>query len=187
MKNIVSVTEREEMLKRGLEEENTKKNINDSKFRAVAQHMDYSGFHQMVLGANLKPTKAGEAFNIGSNPRTIFNTVYSAEGPIRKNKDNIPILTRWRRSSNSEKLLLLQMTEELHTELEKFRDFMILAEIITLLETVEDSLISTTLNMLKQIQDFRGSRKILTQKEKKILDLVLEKSGDLEAKDFFSG
>lgn len=187
MKSVTSVTEREDKLKRGLEEESTKKNINDSKFRAVAQHMDYSGFHQMVLGANLKPTKAGEAFNIGSNPRTIFNTVYTAENLARPKKDNIPILTRWRRSSNSEKLSLLQMTQELHTELEKFRDFTILAEIITLLETAEDSLICATLDMLKQIHDFRGSRKILTQKERKILDLILEKSADVEARDFFSG
>lgn len=186
MKNVYSVTEREEKLKRGLEEENTKKNINDSKFRAVAQHMDYSGFHQMVLGANLKPTKAGEAFNISSS-RTIFNTIYTGENSIRQNKGNIPILTRWRRSSNSEKLSLLQMTQELHTELEKFRDFTILAEIITLLETAEDSLICATLDMLKQIHDFRGSRKILTQKEKKILDFILEKSADAEAREFFSG
>ena len=24
------------------------------------QHMDYDGFHQMVLGANIKPMKAGQ-------------------------------------------------------------------------------------------------------------------------------
>ena len=37
-------------------EENHKKNVNDAKMRAVAQRVpDYEGFHQMVLGADLKP------------------------------------------------------------------------------------------------------------------------------------
>lgn len=51
-------------LNRALKVEETKKNINDSKFRAVAQHMDYDGFKNMVLGADLKSMKAGAVFEI---------------------------------------------------------------------------------------------------------------------------
>lgn len=39
-------------------------NVDSAKKRAVLQHMDYDGFHQMVLGANLKPLKKGEAESI---------------------------------------------------------------------------------------------------------------------------
>ena len=38
--------------------------MDSAKKRAVLQHMDYEGFHHMVLGANLKPLKKGEAENI---------------------------------------------------------------------------------------------------------------------------
>lgn len=46
---LAPVSEREGKLKELLRDEETKKNINDSKFRAVAQKMDYEGFRQMVL------------------------------------------------------------------------------------------------------------------------------------------
>ena len=39
-------------------------NVDSAKKRAVLQHMDYDGFRQMVLGANLKPVKAGAATEI---------------------------------------------------------------------------------------------------------------------------
>ncbi len=35
-------------------------NIDSAKKRAVLQHMDYDGFRQMVLGANIFPTKSLE-------------------------------------------------------------------------------------------------------------------------------
>lgn len=47
-----------------INDENKRVNIDSAKKRAVLQHMDYDGFHQMVLGANLKPIKKGEAESI---------------------------------------------------------------------------------------------------------------------------
>ena len=47
-----------------IDEENKRVNVDSAKKRAVIQHMDYDGFRQMVLGANLKPIKQGEASNI---------------------------------------------------------------------------------------------------------------------------
>ena len=43
-----------------INEENLRSNVDSAKKRAVLQHMDYDGFHQMVLGANLKTIKKGE-------------------------------------------------------------------------------------------------------------------------------
>ena len=40
--------------------ENSRVNVDSSKKIACMQHMDYDGFHQMVLGANLKPMKKGQ-------------------------------------------------------------------------------------------------------------------------------
>lgn len=40
--------------------DNKRTNIDSSKKIACMQHMDYDGFRQMVLGANLKPIKAGQ-------------------------------------------------------------------------------------------------------------------------------
>ena len=51
-----------------LNEEAKRVNVDSAKKRAVMQHMDYDGFHQMVLGANLKPLKKGMAENIYRNP-----------------------------------------------------------------------------------------------------------------------
>ena len=42
-----------------IDEDNKRTNVDSSKKRAVMQHMDYDGFHQMVLGANLLPIKKG--------------------------------------------------------------------------------------------------------------------------------
>ncbi|CDW74897.1 atp12-domain-containing protein [Stylonychia lemnae] len=47
-----------------LNEESQRINVDSAKKRAVLQHMDYDGFRQMVLGANLKSIKAGSAQNI---------------------------------------------------------------------------------------------------------------------------
>ncbi len=44
-----------------INEEHKRINVDSAKKIAVMQRMDYDGFHQMVLGANLKPMKKGEA------------------------------------------------------------------------------------------------------------------------------
>lgn len=42
-----------------INEENKRVNVDSAKKKACLQHMDYDGFRQMVLGANLMPTKPG--------------------------------------------------------------------------------------------------------------------------------
>ena len=42
-------------------------NVDSAKKIAVMQHMEYDGFRQMVLGANLKPSKAGQITSIYLN------------------------------------------------------------------------------------------------------------------------
>jgi len=41
-----------------IDDEARRVNIDSAKKRAVLQHMDYEGFRQMVLGANIFPTKS---------------------------------------------------------------------------------------------------------------------------------
>lgn len=181
-----SVSEREQKLKQGLAEEISKKNINDSKFRAVAQRMDYSGFHQMVLGANLKPTKAGEVFSISSQKNCVFNSSYhspSAPSPPTSTK---PILSTWRDSSPLARQLLLSSPSDLLDSLQKFPDFTILAEILSTLSSIEDlSLIDSILSGLTRIQEFRSSKKLLSKKEKQALDRVLAQVNNTEYLEFF--
>ena len=40
-------------------QENKRVNVDSAKKKACLQHMDYGGFRQMVLGANLMPVKPG--------------------------------------------------------------------------------------------------------------------------------
>ena len=51
-------------LKTEMNVENKRVNVDSAKKLACLQHMDYDGFAQMVLGANLKPIKSGSAVNI---------------------------------------------------------------------------------------------------------------------------
>ena len=60
----LTVSEVKKELGLAINEENQRINVDSAKKRAVIQHMDYDGFRQMVLGANLKPIKSTEATNI---------------------------------------------------------------------------------------------------------------------------
>ena len=51
-------------LRKDVDFENRRVNVDSAKKLAVLQHMDYDGFRQMVLGANLKPIKKGAATEI---------------------------------------------------------------------------------------------------------------------------
>lgn len=76
----VSLSSLKQELQQAQEQEAKRHNVNDSKLRAVAQHMDYDQFRQMVLGANLKCSKTGElaAIKPTSGERSL-NTVYRRE------------------------------------------------------------------------------------------------------------
>lgn len=181
-----SVSEREQKLKQGLAEEISKKNINDSKFRAVAQRMDYSGFHQMVLGANLKPTKAGEVFSISSQKNCVFNSSYHSPNAPPSSGTSKPILTIWRESNPEARQVLLSSPSDLLDSLQKFPDFTILAEILSTLSNIEDlDLADSILLGLTRVQEFRSSKKLLSRKEKENLDRVLSRVNKNEYLEFF--
>ena len=83
--------------------ENTRVNVDSAKKIAVMQHMEYDGFHQMVLGANLKPTKGISAYGI-FKPQEYEKTINSVatfqsiahgdnvEGGVTFNNDVIRML-----------------------------------------------------------------------------------------------
>lgn len=62
-------------LKDEISKDNHRVNIDSAKKKAVLQHMNYDGFHQMVLGADLKGIKKGEIYSIGGNKDTIMNNI----------------------------------------------------------------------------------------------------------------
>ena len=182
-----SVSEREEKLKKSLAEEATKKNINDSKFRAVAQRMDYAGFHQMVLGANLKPTKAGEVYSISSASTSVFNSSCRTSGNSQsKNQNSQTCLAFWR-NSPSRRAELLKSPESFLEELRKNPDFTVLAEVLNVVQGFEDlQEISNVLDGVLGIQEFKGSKKLLTRKEKEHLECLLLRCGKNEYNEFFT-
>ena len=55
----LTVAEVKKEMGESINEESKRSNVDSAKKRAVLQHMDYDGFHQMVLGANLFPVKKG--------------------------------------------------------------------------------------------------------------------------------
>jgi len=63
-----------EQLKDEISKDNHRINIDSAKKKAVIQGMNYDGFHQMVLGADLKGIKQGEIANINSK-NTIMNSI----------------------------------------------------------------------------------------------------------------
>ena len=69
MRSAQNITRKEMILKcenvknelfDSIDNENRRINIDSAKKRAVMQHMDYDGFRQMVLGANIFPMKSAE-------------------------------------------------------------------------------------------------------------------------------
>lgn len=103
----VSLSSLKQELQQAQELEAKRRNENDSKLRAVAQHMDYDQFRQMVLGANLKCSKTGELTSLQSaqGDRSL-NTVYRQEGTAgqttlqRVETGEIRTLTEFRRRWN---------------------------------------------------------------------------------------
>ena len=60
----LSTTQIRDQMYKDIDWDNRRTNVDSAKKLAVMQHMDYDGFRQMVLGANLKPVKAGAAMGI---------------------------------------------------------------------------------------------------------------------------
>jgi hypothetical protein len=62
--NLLSSEKFKTDLKSAIDRENHRVNIDSAKKKAVLQRMDYDGFHQMVLGADLKGIKGSDVINI---------------------------------------------------------------------------------------------------------------------------
>ncbi len=73
----LTIDEVKKELGSAINEEHKRINVDSAKKKAVLQHMDYDGFHQMVLGANLKPIKRGEAEKIYNQNKSSINFVAS--------------------------------------------------------------------------------------------------------------
>ena len=72
-----------------IDQANVRSNIDSAKKRACLQHMDYDGFHQMVLGANLFPIKKGAIDTIyrESNWENNINHTATYRGIVEKGYD----------------------------------------------------------------------------------------------------
>ena len=62
-------------LYKDINEMHVRSNVDSAKKLACLQHMDYAGFSQMVLGANLFPMKAGQVTNIVKGGTTKINNL----------------------------------------------------------------------------------------------------------------
>jgi hypothetical protein len=51
-------------------------NVDSAKKRAVLQHMDYDGFHQMVLGANLFSINSKELNNFSAGKANNYGKIF---------------------------------------------------------------------------------------------------------------
>jgi hypothetical protein len=72
--NLLDASKFRSQLKDAINNENFRTNVDSAKKRAVLQGMNYDGFHQMVLGANLKGLKTKELQDFKPN-NVIMNTV----------------------------------------------------------------------------------------------------------------
>ena len=79
----LTVNHAKKTMQEDMDWDNKRVNVDSAKKIAVMQHMEYDGFRQMVLGANLKPSKAGQITSIyqgttvegNINPIASFNAV----------------------------------------------------------------------------------------------------------------
>jgi hypothetical protein len=141
----------------------------------------------MVLGANLKPTKAGEVYSISSASTTVFNSSCRPSlNSNSKNQNSSTCLAQWRNfpSSRSE---ILKSPQSFIEELKKNPDFTVLAEVLNVVQGFEDlQEVSNVLDGVLSIQEFKGSKKLLTRKEKENLDCLLLRCGKNEYVEFFT-
>lgn len=72
--NFLDPNKYKQELKNAISNENHRTNVDSAKKKAVIQGMNYDGFHQMVLGADLKGLKQGEFTSISNNNSILNNT-----------------------------------------------------------------------------------------------------------------
>lgn len=87
----VDMNDMKKELQASIKYEEHRDNVDAAKKKAVKQLMDYNNFHQMVLGADLKPLKSTEVkelIELGAkrNPEIILN---HATGDVKSVKENV--------------------------------------------------------------------------------------------------
>ena len=90
--------------------DNKRTNVDSSKKIAVMQHMEYEQFRQMVLGANLKPSKTAKYYEIyqPKNTEDVINSTASyakiAHGDLEHKEFDSDLLKQILELQNSEQL-----------------------------------------------------------------------------------
>jgi hypothetical protein len=87
--NYLDASRYKTQLREEISKDNHRTNIDSAKKKAVLQGMNYDGFHQMVLGADLKGIKQGEIYSINSEKTTTIMNNITIQN---KYKENIEIL-----------------------------------------------------------------------------------------------
>jgi hypothetical protein len=87
--NYLDANRFKNQLRDEISRDNHRTNIDSAKKKAVLQCMNYDGFHQMVLGADLKGIKPGDLYSIKSNQS---NTIMNNTSIQNKYNENIEIL-----------------------------------------------------------------------------------------------
>ena len=73
---ILNNDKNKEELKDALDQDNHRSNVDRAKKKAVTQYMDYDGFHQMVLGADLKGMKMSDVIEIKPDVKYHWNFLF---------------------------------------------------------------------------------------------------------------
>ena len=170
-----SLADRQGKLHTALQEEDKRDKVNSSKFRAVEQRMDYEGFRQMVLGANLKPTKAGDLHRIADAQRDRFNPVERSQAAFARVEDH-SFRGKWTHAQDvNAKLIVFE--EAATEELDRVVDFDVYASII---KTAVDAAASECADRVKgvllklmQLRDLKSLNKFLSRAEKASLKDLL--------------
>jgi hypothetical protein len=88
--DLLNTQKYKQELKTALNQEYHRINVDSAKKKAVLQRMDYDGFHQMVLGADLKGIKKDEITNILAKKETIMNSSLTG----RKLGEEVDVLSK---------------------------------------------------------------------------------------------
>lgn len=110
-------------LRSAINSENHRINVDSAKKKAVFQRMDYDGFHQMVLGADLKGIKSKDMMNLKSNESILNNVMIQKKlnDEIDFNKGNFVVNQDNKEKENSKKLENIITNNELRENYKIFK------------------------------------------------------------------
>lgn len=179
--NYLDASRYKTQLREEISKDNHRTNIDSAKKKAVLQGMNYDGFHQMVLGADLKGIKQGEIYSINSEKST---TVMNNITIQNKYKENIDILPNAFTVEQKENLILEKIPEIIKEEKEITFDQKYFLKEIKLINLNKNTFESNELNkdldkILRQkfdlIKSFEGENfRIMLEESKLPSDIFLD-------------